>query len=126
MFTLRKTFSRIFASSAASGELSSAAEALPAAGQLALGEWPQFHHLHAPSQCVGEERQRERGVEAHAELEGDTGIDDVLLNGYKPVQVLFVPVNAALLRLVVRDDRSGRIGSMEIRLPLPAAPHPSS
>jgi VWFA-related protein len=53
-------------------------------------------------------------------------IDDVLLNGYKPVQVLFAPVSAALLRLVVRDDRSGRIGSMEIRLPLPAAPHPAS
>jgi VWFA-related protein len=46
-------------------------------------------------------------------------IDDVLLNGYKPVQVLFVPVNATIIRLVVRDDRSGRLGSMEVRLPLP-------
>jgi hypothetical protein len=61
-----------------------------------------------------------------ADVIPSSAIDDVLLNGYKPVQALFVPVNAALLRLVVRDDRSGRIGSMEIRLPLPAAPHPSS
>jgi len=61
-----------------------------------------------------------------ADVIPSSAIDDVLLNGYKPVQVLFVPVNAALLRLVVRDDRSGRIGSMEIRLPLPAAPLPSS
>jgi len=61
-----------------------------------------------------------------ADVIPSSAIDDVLLNGYKPVQVLFVPVNAALLRLVVRDDRSGRIGSMEIRLPLPAGPRPTS
>jgi VWFA-related protein len=61
-----------------------------------------------------------------ADVIPSSAIDDVLLNGYKPVQMLFVPVNAAFIRIVIRDDRSGRIGSMEIRLPLPAAPHLST
>jgi len=42
----------------------------------------------------------------------------VLQNGYRAVQIVLVPVDATVLRLVVRDDRSGRVGSMEIHLPL--------
>jgi len=45
-------------------------------------------------------------------------IDKFLQNGCRAVQTLLVPVGAAIIRLVVRDDHSGRIGSMEIRLPL--------
>jgi len=30
-----------------------------------------------------------------------------------------VPVDTAVLRFVVRDELSGRVGSMEVRLPLP-------
>jgi hypothetical protein len=61
-----------------------------------------------------------------ADVIPSSAIDDVLLNGYKPVQVLFVPINATVIRLVVRDDRSGRLGSMEVRLPLSEASHPGT
>jgi hypothetical protein len=40
-------------------------------------------------------------------------------NGCHAVQMLLVPTGAVAFRLVVRDDRSGRLGSMEIPLPLP-------
>jgi VWFA-related protein len=53
-------------------------------------------------------------------------IDDVLQNGYRPVQLFLVPVTATVIRLAVRDDRSGRLGSMEIRLPLPPEAQPAS
>ena len=46
-------------------------------------------------------------------------IRKVLQNGYRAVQIFLVPADAAMIRLVARDDRSGRVGSMEIRLPLP-------
>jgi hypothetical protein len=35
------------------------------------------------------------------------------------MQTFLVPVDTAVIRLVVRDEHSERIGSMEIRLPLP-------
>lgn len=40
-------------------------------------------------------------------------------DGFQAVQAVSLPVNTAVIRLVVRDEHSGRIGSMEIRLPLP-------
>ena len=40
-------------------------------------------------------------------------------DGYRIAQTVFVPVNAAVLRLGVQDGRTNRIGSMEVRLPLP-------
>lgn len=46
-------------------------------------------------------------------------IENVRENGYRVVQVFLVPVDAAMLRLVIRDENNGRIGSMEIPLPLP-------
>lgn len=40
-------------------------------------------------------------------------------NGYQAIQTFVVPVETTAIRFVVRDEHSGRIGSMEIRLPLP-------
>lgn len=50
-------------------------------------------------------------------------IDDIRKDGFKAVQAIAVPASTAVIRLVVRDEHSGRIGSMEIRLPLPADEH---
>ena len=46
-------------------------------------------------------------------------IDNIRKDGFQAAQTVFVPVNTAVLRFVVRDDYSGRIGSIEVRLPLP-------
>lgn len=46
-------------------------------------------------------------------------IAKVMENGYPVLQVFLAPVDTAVLRLVVRDEHNGRIGSMEVRLPLP-------
>jgi VWFA-related protein len=43
-------------------------------------------------------------------------------SGYQVVQTIAVPVNAVSLRLAVLDASSNRMGSMEVRLPLPPAP----
>ncbi len=43
-------------------------------------------------------------------------------DGYRIVQSVFVPVNASVLRLGVRDGRTNRMGSLEIRLPLSPSP----
>ena len=43
---------------------------------------------------------------------------NILQNGYRAVQVLLVPVDTAVIRLVVYDENSGRVGSMEVRVPL--------
>ena len=40
-------------------------------------------------------------------------------NGFQAVQAITIPATTTVIRLVVRDEHSGRIGSMEIRLPLP-------
>jgi hypothetical protein len=40
-------------------------------------------------------------------------------NGYRAAQTFFIPVDTAVIRLVVRDEHNGQNGSMEIRLPLP-------
>jgi hypothetical protein len=37
--------------------------------------------------------------------------------GYHAVQTVAVPVNAASIRLAVRDARSNRVGSLEVRNP---------
>ena len=47
-----------------------------------------------------------------------SNIDNIRKNGYLAAHTLLVPVDTAVIRLVVHDDRSGRVGSMEIRLPL--------
>ena len=39
-------------------------------------------------------------------------------NSFQAIQTIVVPVDTAVLRFVVRDEQSGRIGSMEVRLPL--------
>ena len=39
-------------------------------------------------------------------------------NGFQATQTFVVPVNTAVIHFVVRDEHSGRIGSMEVRLPL--------
>jgi VWFA-related protein len=46
-------------------------------------------------------------------------IDNIRKDGFQVAQTFFVPVDTAVLRFVVRDEHSGRIGSMEVRLPLP-------
>jgi VWFA-related protein len=46
-------------------------------------------------------------------------IGDFRKNSYHAIQTFFVPVDTAVLRFVVHDGHSGRIGSMEVRLPLP-------
>ena len=43
-------------------------------------------------------------------------------DGFQASQTLSVPVATAVIRLVIRDEHSGRIGSMEVRLPLPPDP----
>jgi len=40
-------------------------------------------------------------------------------NSYHAIQTIVVPVDTAVIRLVVHDEHSGRVGSMEVRLPLP-------
>jgi VWFA-related protein len=45
--------------------------------------------------------------------------DSIRKDGFQAAQTFFVPVDTAVLRFVVRDEHSGRIGSMEVRLPLP-------
>jgi hypothetical protein len=45
-------------------------------------------------------------------------IGNILQNGYRAVQALLVPVDTAVIRLVVYDENSGRVGSMEVRVPL--------
>jgi len=47
-----------------------------------------------------------------------SAMSGIAKNGYQAVQMLLVPTGAVAFRLVVRDDRSGRLGSMEIPLPL--------
>jgi len=46
-------------------------------------------------------------------------IGSVRDNGFEVTQTFLVPVETSVIRLVVRDEHSERIGSMEIRLPLP-------
>jgi VWFA-related protein len=50
-----------------------------------------------------------------------TRIEEVRKHGYRITQMVYVPLNATSLRIAVRDGRTNRIGSMEVRLPLPAA-----
>lgn len=40
-------------------------------------------------------------------------------DGFQAAQAITIPGTTAVIRLVVRDEHSGRMGSMEIRLPLP-------
>jgi VWFA-related protein len=46
-------------------------------------------------------------------------IDKIRKDGFQAIQTFFVPMETAVVRLMVRDEHSERIGSMEIRLPLP-------
>ena len=46
-------------------------------------------------------------------------IGSIRENGFRAMQTFSVPVETAVIRLLVRDEQSGRIGSMEVRLPLP-------
>jgi hypothetical protein len=57
----------------------------------------------------------------------DTRVDDaipapryakLLDDGYRAEQMVAVPANAASIRLAVRDVRSNRVGSLEVKLPL--------
>jgi len=55
-------------------------------------------------------------------------IAEVERDGYRMLLAADVPVNASSLRIAVRDGRTGRIGTLEVRLPLPplaarASPH---
>jgi hypothetical protein len=40
-------------------------------------------------------------------------------DGLQAAQAISVPVETAVIRLVIRDEHSEKTGSMEIRLPLP-------
>ena len=40
-------------------------------------------------------------------------------DGFQAVQAITIPTTTAVIRLVVRDEHSGRTGSMEVSLPLP-------
>ncbi len=46
-------------------------------------------------------------------------IGNIREDGDQALQTFYVPVETAVIRLVVCDEQSGRIGSMEVRLPLP-------
>ena len=46
-------------------------------------------------------------------------IGNIRETGFQAAQTFFVPVDTTVLRFVVRDELSGRVGSMEVRLPLP-------
>jgi hypothetical protein len=46
-------------------------------------------------------------------------------NHYTAEQQFLVPVDAVCLRLAVRDVATGRLGSLEIALPLASEPNPS-
>jgi VWFA-related protein len=46
-------------------------------------------------------------------------IDSLRKDGFQAIQTFFVPSDTAVIRLVVRDEHSERVGSMEVRLPLP-------
>jgi len=46
-------------------------------------------------------------------------IDKIRRDGFQATQTLSIPVETAVIRLVIRDEHSGQVGSMEIRLPLP-------
>ena len=48
-----------------------------------------------------------------------TKMADIRKNGYQALQTFFIPVDTAVIRLVVRDEQGGQDGSMEISLPLP-------
>lgn len=53
----------------------------------------------------------------------------LMKEGYQAVQTVYVPLNATSLRVAVRDDRSNRLGSVEVPLPIgpvPQAPHAAS
>jgi len=43
---------------------------------------------------------------------------EIRANGYHAAQTFLIPVDTAVIRLVVRDEHGGQNGSMEIRLPL--------
>jgi VWFA-related protein len=45
-------------------------------------------------------------------------IDKIRKDGFQSMQKLFIPVETAVIRLMVCDEHSGKTGSMEIRLPL--------
>jgi hypothetical protein len=49
----------------------------------------------------------------------DSMITSLRDKGFQAMQAFFVPVDTAVIRLMVCEERSGRIGSMEVRLPLP-------
>ena len=46
-------------------------------------------------------------------------IDSIRKDGFRAMQSFSVPAETAVIRLVVCDEHSGQIGSMEVRLPLP-------
>ena len=48
-------------------------------------------------------------------------IDAIRRNGFRAAQIFSAPVNTAVLRLAIRDERTGKSGSIEIRLPLASA-----
>ena len=45
-------------------------------------------------------------------------VDQIRRDGFRAFHTFFVPINTTTLRLAVRDQHSGKSGSMEIRLPL--------
>jgi VWFA-related protein len=51
---------------------------------------------------------------------------DMEAKGYRMIQVIAVPVQAASIRLAVRDAATGRIGSLEAHLPLKPTPPPAA
>ncbi len=48
-------------------------------------------------------------------------VDAVEREGYRAMQAVFVPIEAALLRIAVEDRKTNRIGTMEVNLPLAPA-----
>ncbi len=47
-------------------------------------------------------------------------------NSFNAVQTLIVPVDTGVLCFVIRDEHTRRIGSVEVRLPLPPDPQKSA
>jgi VWFA-related protein len=79
-------------------------------------------HISLAALAFNVEGETQWGI--NTEIEGAVSaseIHGVLQSGYRAMQILSVPANTAVIRLVVRDESNGRIGSMEIRLPLSEA-----
>ena len=90
------------------------------ASQLKLAGGPAVPNLEVAIAAYDEE-----GIMLNAVVNVATGVESSAAaqsRSYQAEQAIFVPVNAATLRMAVRDRNTDRIGAMEIKLPLQLDP----